>query len=450
MPSDEVIFRDGLGDRVLVRDPHGQPAQQVLVLRTDLTSVPSFEFAVNEGIWLVERFEHPAFLTIRNILRTGGTLPQISLVSDHWPGARLSEILARAESRRETFSVGAVLYIVKEILQGVADLHRVSGEIAHGALAPERIVVGRDGVRIADYVLGAAIEQLRFSAERYWRELRIAVPASAGGVKLDRRVDVAQVGMIALALFSGRPLRDSEHMGKIGRLLTGTRISPSIRNWLLKMLHMDPRRLFVSAQEALHGLHDAMRDAGVRDEPQEFTPHLLPAHAKPAMVSPSAVVSAISQTSPSEEKRETFSHSLEPRESDSRVSRDRERPADVSETEPEETTLRDTVLRWLGPSFNRRWAVVLADAVLVVLLTVQLAIAVLPRSGTLVIDSNPQGVSVLIDGIAVGVTPLSAEVRSGRHEVELRGAGKPKIFHVEISKGDRVAQFVEFAVPRRR
>jgi hypothetical protein len=45
------------------------------------------------------------------------------------------------------------------------------------------------------------------------------------------------------------------------------------------------------------------------------------------------------------------------------------------------------------------------------------------RNGTLVIESNPLGVPVLVNGRAQGVTPLTLKVEAGRHEVELRGPG---------------------------
>ena len=64
------------------------------------------------------------------------------------------------------------------------------------------------------------------------------------------------------------------------------------------------------------------------------------------------------------------------------------------------------------------------------------------------IESNPQGVKVSVNGKPQGVTPLTLKVESGRHEVELHGPGKPKIFKVHVSRGDRVAQYVEF--PGRR
>src|SRR5437764_1459578 len=127
IPAEELIFRDGLGDRLLIRDTGGQPLHESLLLRPDLSGVPSFEFSLN-----------------------------------------------------------------------------------------------------------------------------------------DRRADVAGVGMIALALFAGRPLRASEHLGNLGEALMGLTLPDAIKTWLLRTLHLDARRAYVSAAEAAQGLEDAVAESGVR------------------------------------------------------------------------------------------------------------------------------------------------------------------------------------------
>jgi hypothetical protein len=71
------------------------------------------------------------------------------------------------------------------------------------------------------------------------------------------------------------------------------------------------------------------------------------------------------------------------------------------------------------------------------------------NAGTLVIESNPQGIKVSVNGKPQGVTPLTLRVESGIHQVEMHGPGKPKLFKVHVTRGDRVAQFVEFPGVRR-
>ena len=162
------------------------------------------------------------------------------------------------------------MFVLKEVLDALAELHRQSGDLAHGAIAPERIVLADGKVRIADYVLGPAIEQLRYTTERYWKELRVAVPSSAGGARLDRRVDVVQAALMAVAMFAGRPLRDTEHLGGIGDVLMSISVPQPIRSWLLRALHMDPRRVFVHAGEASQALTEAMNESGLRPAPGDL------------------------------------------------------------------------------------------------------------------------------------------------------------------------------------
>lgn len=70
------------------------------------------------------------------------------------------------------------------------------------------------------------------------------------------------------------------------------------------------------------------------------------------------------------------------------------------------------------------------------------------NTGVLVIESNPQGIKVSVNGRPQGVTPLTLKVESGMHEVSLQGPGRSRVFKVHVTRGDRVAQYVEF--PGRR
>ena len=455
--SEDLLFRDGLGDRLILRDAQGRPAQECLLIRSELASIPAFDFALNERLWLVEKFDHPAFLTVRNIARESGRLTSISLIHDLTGGTRLSDVLAKAASSGQPISAGATAFVLKEVLDGLAELHRQSGDLAHGAIAPERIVLADGKVRIADYVLGPAIEQLRFSTERYWKELRVALPPSAGGARLDRRVDVVQAALMAVAMFAGRPLRDTEHLGGIGDVLMSISVPQPIRSWLLRALHMDPRRVFVHAGEASQALVDAMKESGLRPAPGDLDlqpsrslriappagprpPAAAPA-TKPTttvMVKPAATVAPVVKSAPAPtQKRDVWqAHDVDPRQH-------------VQPRRSTAATLREPV----GPGLKMFVMV----AVMIGLMTVAFTAAqyvpapewMFGNSGTLVIESNPQGVKVSVNGAPQGITPLTLKVQSGLHEVEMHGPGRPKVFKVHVTRGDRVAQFVEFPGVRR-
>ncbi len=446
--SDEAIFRDGLGDRLLIRDHQGRPTHEALQIRPELTSIPSFEFALNERIWLVEKFDHPAFLTLRNIVRLPGRLPTISLVHDLVEGTRLSDVLARAESGGLPVS-NAALFVLKEMLEGLAELHRQSGELSHGALAPERIVLAEGRVRIADYVLGSAIEQLRFTPERYWKELRVAAVSSAGGVRLDRPVDVAQAAMIAVAMFAGRPLRDTELLSGLGEVLTNISVPHVIRTWFLKALHLDTRRVFIHAGEAAKSLDEALAEAGIRPARKDLeaigggrasaSVPRPPVYVRPAAPPPAPVVSVARPAPP------VTTPAVPP-------AKPRRDAWQVHDVDPRHFAQQGHTMARQRAPISDGFRKLLWAAALVLLMTCAFTAAQFIRppewlfsnTGTLVIESNPQGVAVDVNGTAHGVTPLTLKVEAGVHEVELHGPGKPRIFKVHVTRGDRVAQYIEF------
>src|SRR5258706_11636449 len=88
--------------------------------------------------------------------------------------------------------------------------------------------------------LGVAPAQLQHSPERYWKELRIALPIAVNSPLLDRRADVAQIGMISLALLLCRPIADDEYPDNIALLANGRfglgggfePIPQGLRTWL--------------------------------------------------------------------------------------------------------------------------------------------------------------------------------------------------------------------------
>ena len=451
--SEDLLFRDGLGDRLLLRDAQNRPAHECLLIRPDLASVPAFEFALNERLWLVEKFDHPAFLTVRNIIRTPGRVTSISLVHDLTGGTRLSDVIAKAASGGQPISAGATVFLLKEVLDALAELHRQSGDLAHGAIAAERIVLADGKVHIADYVLGPAIEQLRFTTERYWKELRVAVPSSAGGARLDRRVDVVQAALMAVSMFAGRPLRDTEHLGGLGDVLMSISVPQPIRSWLLRALHMDPRRVFVHAGEASQALTEAMKEGGLKPAPgdlelqQSRTLRLAPpAVAKSA--APKAITIAVAKPA-AKTAAPVLKASAAPTQK-----RDVWQAHDVDHRvhAPQGATVASGSRRVSG-GFRKLLLVAVMMAVMTGAFTAAQYIPapewMFSKAGTLVIESNPQGIKVSVNGKPQGVTPLTLKVESGIHEVEMHGPGRPKIFKVHVTRGDRVAQYVEFPGVRR-
>jgi len=183
------------------------------------------------------------------------------VVSDHVPGVRLSTILATAETYLLPVEMHAALCLLRQLVHAVAVLHDKAPDVCHGAIGPERIIVTPNArLVLVEYVLGSAIEQLRYSNKQYWQGLQVPLPKSFGMPHLDRRTDVTQVGATALALILGRPLADEEYPAQIsGMTANALALSPDgaleplplpFQVWLQRALQIDSKTPFSSAPEA--------------------------------------------------------------------------------------------------------------------------------------------------------------------------------------------------------
>src|SRR5262245_1444813 len=265
----QAVFKDGLGTRYR-RDGSDGPLD-VLVLRDTFASIPSFEFLIRERINRLAHVRSESFARVLDLEHVPDGA-KLAIVSKAVPGVRLSRMLAVAEQNLLPLDIESALYLVQQLLSATAELHGDAPDACHGTLAAERIVVTPDGnLVIVEHVLGAALGQLRHSPERYWKELRIALPMAVTAPQLDRRADVAQIGMIALALILGRPIADDEYPEKISSLANGTyglggsfeAIPEWLRNWLSQALSLEPTRWFASCVEARDAFDVGLKAAGI-------------------------------------------------------------------------------------------------------------------------------------------------------------------------------------------
>jgi hypothetical protein len=262
------LFSDGLGDRVVAVDSASGDLLQILKLRPQLLAVPSFEFALRERAARLANFRHAYYARVRRVDRHPGGL---AIVSDHVEGTRLSEILRVAADRRLHLDLSAALCLIRQLVPSVSLLHENARDVAHGLIGPERLIVTPHArLVIAEHVLGSAVEQLQFNRERLWQELRVSMPSTAGAPRFDHRADVTAIGLVALALILGRPLRADEYPHRVSGLLNDARaksamgeeqpLPSALRGWLVRALQLDSRHGFSSATEAQAALEDVLTD----------------------------------------------------------------------------------------------------------------------------------------------------------------------------------------------
>jgi hypothetical protein len=253
------VFDDGLGVRRQTVGAGEQPLD-VLILHEELAAVPAFEASVRQRIEQFATFQHPAFTRARGLGRLSKGQSRLVVASDRAEGVRLSRLLSTAEQRLIPLEIDAAFCLLRQLVPAVAALHERGSDSCHGALAPERLVVTATGeIVVVEHVFGAALEHLRFSHERYWKELRVALPFTGGLPRFDRRADVTQIGTIALALILGRPLGDDEYPARVADIVEAVRaisasglelLPDNVRSWLCRALQLDARHSYATAVEA--------------------------------------------------------------------------------------------------------------------------------------------------------------------------------------------------------
>lgn len=250
---------DGLGDRLLMFDNQATGPLELLRVRPDFAFVPDFETRLRGRLDKLANFSHPGFAQCRAVdhLDNGEGL---TVVSTHVPGTRLTEIFAAARKQRAGMHVTAARWALGELMSSMAALHGQHPGVAHGALAPERVVITADrDVVITDYIFGDALGAMHLSAERLWNECGVVSLPQRDFVPIDQRSDVVQLALIAIALIRGSRVTPEEYAQR-GRLLEEfsaacNREMPvsarALRSWMEQALNPNAFRSAVDANAAL-------------------------------------------------------------------------------------------------------------------------------------------------------------------------------------------------------
>jgi hypothetical protein len=479
-PSASALFEDGLGKRHFTTGPAGEPLD-VLVLSEDLRSVPGFEAALRARPAPLATFQHPSVTRVRGLVRLAKG-QRLGIVSDHVDGIRLSELLAVAERGLIPLPFDAARWIAGELVSSLAAFHAALPEMCHGAIAPERIIITPDGAMVvADYVLGAALEQLRFSPERHWKDLRVALPPTAEHPRFDERTDLVQAGAVTLALILGRPLRDAEDPAVNPALLADARalsaagdlapLPTAFRAWLSRMLQVVPQQSFASFADAATDLHGHTALAEGTSGREAFTRFLAacstamidapPARASlPAAASGSAgsapETPAVPATTPAPAAQQA---TPEPQASVATQKVSSPPPigpsdpapmlAIAAEADDAPMDRDDATEGFFAVVKSHARALAIAAAALVVMSLAGVAAHMYASAappdaagGTLIVTTDPAGAPVVIDGRQRGVTPVTLTMAAGEHVMVL-GNTAPRTVHLRIAPGAQVSQFYQ-------
>ena len=166
-------------------------------------------------------FEHPAFSRTRTVERLEGDQGADPRFDPHAGQASVRGVPV-ASSAVDGMQPAFVVWLIRWLMPALADaLGTGYAGTAHGALTADRIVLTPEGrLVIVEHVLGPALDQLQFPADRLWHDFGIIVPpASDSAPRLDGRTDVIQLALVALSLLVGRRVTLEEYSQSLGRVL---------------------------------------------------------------------------------------------------------------------------------------------------------------------------------------------------------------------------------------
>ena len=472
-----LTFEDDLGERRFGIGPGNSPLEY-LKLRKALSAVPSFEFGLRERAGRLADFRSEWFGKVRDV-ELDKLTSELILVSDYVPGVRLATLLASAETLSLPLEIDAAACLIRQLVSAVRAWQEMLPGVCHGAIGPERIVVTPQGrLVLVEYVLGSALEQLRYPRAQYWTQLRVPLPGTTGPRSFDPRVDVTQIGAVALALIRGRLLREDEYPDRLVDLVGGAAIrrpigdaepiSDGLRQWLLRSLQLDPDESFSTAERAQREIDEALASRDKTAELRALRAFLarcrmrearegpvvpagpaevstVPAEV-PVVAAETEAVAANEETpevdlSPRIEALRAFLARYPPRDAATEAAepvpqsapatlfasedeRQAERAAEPSgDVETPQLLLHERPLGRIIPltldARTRRRLMIGAAVALAVAVIGFASFKWLPwggaRTGSLLVGTNPAGAKVLIDGTARGVTPLSLELPPGDH-----------------------------------
>jgi hypothetical protein len=283
-------------------------------------------------------------------------------------------------------------------------------------------------------------------------------------------------------------------------------LSPALRSWLARALQLDTRRAFASAPEAMAGLEEVIGDdsvyiaapvaletflsryiAAILDP--SSTVEIAPAAAPPAVVVPVVAVQPPVQPramapaapvqrppAPAHAPAAPAPVASIPKELSAFIPASElealsSAPTSASSSVPKPLfnpdapfTVRQEAARMPPPRVpvhkSKRkhpdWRMIAVVAGLLAIAgggvfaskyfsTTPAVPAAAAQTGTLIVQSNPSGVQVFVDGIDRGMTPARLSVTPGAHILELRGRGVPRVIPLQVAAGAQVSQYLEFA-----
>lgn len=461
-----AIAIDGFGTRTSGIDSETGDEVELLDLAPELVEHAGFVATLGERVARFATVRHASYVHMRRLDRPSPD--RLQLVSDLTPGWRVSELLAESTAANVPLDITVVIGLLRQLLPAVALYGRHNRDAAIGALAVERLIVTPQArLVIAEHAFGPALEKLNLGRDKLWRELRVAMPPSAGLPRANQRADANAIGVVALSLLLGRALSLDEYPAQLQALAESLReqrdgepapLSAPFAAWLGRALQFDVRTAFqapAEAQLAFEGvlasdrsyvtspakLEEWVKKVGALIEAKRRPAEPEPPPPPPAAPEPEPIAIA---TGVEAQAPKTFDAPAEAAEAVAAA------PVIVAEEAPAPgAPYAQYAPESPAPKTNRTPFMAAAGVILLLLgvigwLSTRDTGAPRAGEGELVVQSSPPGARVSVDGSNRGVTPITVRLPSGAHVLEVQiGKSEPRVIPLTIQAGVQTAQYIE-------
>ncbi|MCC6993670.1 MAG: protein kinase [Deltaproteobacteria bacterium] len=183
--------------------PREQGRFELVRIRATLALQPEVEEALHDCARRVPALEHPNLVRVFEVTESDEG-PYV--VSERRSGRTLDDVLTEARRQGRTINRPVALAIAREVLRGLAHLHRApGGPVVHGGVHPRMVVVdSRGAVRLGGLVAARVIAAAAQEEPELLRgSLGYIAPEIALGDAVDTRTDVFAAGTLCYQLVTG-------------------------------------------------------------------------------------------------------------------------------------------------------------------------------------------------------------------------------------------------------
>ncbi len=183
--------------------PREQGRFELVRIRATLALQPEVEAALHDCARRVPALEHPNLVRVFEVTESDEG-PYV--VSERRSGRTLDDVLSEARRQGRTINRPVALAIAREVLRGLAHLHRApGGAVVHGGVHPRMVVVdSRGAVRLGGLVAARVIAAAAQEEPELLRgSLGYIAPEIALGDAVDTRTDVFSAGTLCYQLVTG-------------------------------------------------------------------------------------------------------------------------------------------------------------------------------------------------------------------------------------------------------